>query len=236
MRCPYCGGLNRDQSTYCVNCGRTMQGAPPQYQQQPQGAPQAKWSGTQPQARPVSAPPPPARPQQNYTPAQQRPSRQPVPPPQAPVPVAAPANRRNPPAATAQVPVQAPIPPAPAPFPPQTSEQFEALLATGAQQYTVTESVKGDGKKKYVRIVYADCTHWQQAATLLKALREQFADQFETIIIQGFTIQQPNTATFNQGQLQFDRHVYLGSRVSQRYIVETSDGFKNDSVRFVLYV
>ncbi|MEO7022457.1 MAG: hypothetical protein ABI234_20070, partial [Ktedonobacteraceae bacterium] len=108
------------------------------------------------------------------------------------------------------------------------------LLAAGAQPYTVVESLMGDGKKKIVRIAYARCADWQQTATLYKALTEQQEAQYSTIIIQGVLPQQPNVYAFTNGQLQFDREVRLGGTTSNRYVIETGNGFANDSVRFVL--
>lgn len=228
MRCPYCGGLNREQSTYCVSCGRALQGVPPQ-QQAPS---RTQWPGTQPpQARPVNVPNQQARPQQNYAPSPQHPVAQPA-------QQQTHASRRQPvapvqePAFAVAAPPLAPEPPVP--FPPHTMEQLRALLSSGAQSYTVVESTIADGRKKIVRIAYANVTGWQQAATLLKALQEQQEEQYNTIIIQGVTPRQQDVYAFTNGQLQFDRAVRLGGSTSNRYMIETGNGFASDAVRFVL--
>lgn len=240
MRCPYCGGLNREQSTYCVSCGRALQNVPPQ-----QPAPlRTQWPGVQPpQARPVNVPnqaaqrtyaPVPnqqARPSQNYAPSPQRPAAQPA-------QQQTHTSRRQQgapiqePAFVVAAPPPAPEPPVP--FPPHTMEQLRALLSSGAQPYTIVESTIADGRKKIVRIAYANVTGWQQAATLLKALQEQQEEQYNTIIIQGVTPRQQDVYAFTNGQLQFDRAVRLGGSTSNRYVIETDNGFASDSVRFVL--
>jgi hypothetical protein len=114
-------------------------------------------------------------------------------------------------------------------------EQLRAL-EPGAQAYNVVDSSVSIGKKKIVRIAYQRCTGWQQAATLLKALKEQQEDEdrFDTIIIQGVFPQAPDVYAFTNGQLSFDRNVLLGSQKLTRYIVETGNGFESDSVRIVL--
>lgn len=266
MRCPYCGGLNREQSIYCVNCGRVMQSTSPQ-QQAPS---QARWPGTQQQqqaparthlpgaqtqtqqARPVHAPNQAMQAQQPVPQAsartrQQRPTnaqppwpQQPVlqPAPQRPPAQQTPATRRHgtTPASVPipSVPTQPPVSEPPAPFPPRTLDQFNALLVSGAQPYTVVESTIENGKKKVVRIAYTPCAAWQQAATLLKALQEQQEGQYSTILIQGVFSQQQHAYAFTNGQLQFDCNVRLGSAINNRYMVETGDGFASDAVRFVL--
>jgi len=112
--------------------------------------------------------------------------------------------------------------------------QFEALIASGAQAYTVIASDIGNGKRKVIRITYPACTHWQQAATLFKALKEQQDPQCNVIIIQGILSQRSETYDFNNGQLQFERDVRLGAQVSNRYMVETANGYEFGAVRFVL--
>ena len=107
-------------------------------------------------------------------------------------------------------------------------------LEPGAQAYNVVDSSVSTGKKKIVRIAYQRCTGWQQAATLLKALKEQQEDRFDTVIIQGVFPQDTNVYAFTNGQLSFDRNVLLGSQKLTRYIVETGNGFESDSVRIVL--
>jgi hypothetical protein len=126
-------------------------------------------------------------------------------------------------------------PEAPVPFPPTTIPQFEALLSEGAQAYTVLESQESVEKKKIVRIAYAACAPWQQAATLLKALREQQTAQFALVIIQGNLSNAPESYGYNNGQLEYARGVYLGANIMDRYIVETGNGFSSDSLRFVLH-
>lgn len=235
MRCPYCGGINQDQSTYCVNCGRDMRNVPSQHQQQPQARPgNASNQPARPQQGHAPAPNQPTKPQQSYAPTPQHQTGRPA---QQQAPVAAPTSRRNPiapPQAPAQRVAAQPAPEPPAPFPPRTMDHINTLLAAGAQPYTVVESLMGDGKKKIVRIAYARCADWQQTATLYKALTEQQEAQYSTIIIQGVLPQQPNVYAFTNGQLQFDREVRLGGTTSNRYVIETGNGFANDSVRFVL--
>jgi len=215
MRCPYCGGLNQERATYCASCGRDLAR---NVQRQPQ--------------------------QQTYQPAYRDPHLS-IPPRPASQPLQAQqaqAGRRhpataNPPTSAAVIPGPVESPPAPeppAPFPLRTLEQLNALLSAGAQEYTVVGSSLGDGKKKLVQIAYPRCAGWQQTATLLKAFKEQQEERFNTIIIQGFLPQQPDTYAFTHGQLQFDRNVQLGDQKSNRYIIETGSGFENDSVRFVL--
>lgn len=215
MRCPYCGGLNRDQSTFCVNCGRDMRDSA---SRPPRPAPQ------QQPARPTSYAPPQQPPARSNT--QQRST------------VATPAWTERP----QQVPVQTPrVPPPPAAepeppvlFPPRTMEQFEALLTTGAQEYTVGESTVSDGKKKIISITYSRCAAWQQAATLFKAFKELQEKQFDIIIIQGTIARQQSTYGYTNGQLQFNRNTRLGAKLNNRYVVETGNGFASDAVRFVL--
>ncbi|HEX4714077.1 MAG TPA: hypothetical protein VH164_04025, partial [Ktedonobacteraceae bacterium] len=181
MRCPYCGGLNQERAAFCVNCGRDLaRGAMPA---RPGAASQAPYQparpGTAPQGRPVNAPPVYRAPNQQqqqpgYPPVPPRPTSQPAQPQQAQT--AAQVGRRQPaPGRPTQAPAPVVVPPPapepPVPFPPRTVDQFNALLPSGAQQYTVVESSLGDGKRKLVRIAYTRCVGWQQAATLLKALK-----------------------------------------------------------------
>lgn len=233
MRCPYCGGINQERAAFCVNCGRDLARGAAQQRQQPVQPPYA------PPARPANQPAQrgantQTRTQQGYPPAPPRPVNQPV-------QSAASANRRRPqtasPAPAPVISVQPAPPPAPeppGPFPPRSMDQFTALVAAGAQQYTILERVESNGKKSCLRIAYPDCAGWQQVATLLKAFQEQADRKFDTIIIQGFSARRPDASTFNQGQLQFDRNVLLGSRKNNRYIVETGNSFASDTVRFVL--
>jgi len=85
-----------------------------------------------------------------------------------------------------------------------------------------------------VRIIYARCTAWQQVATLLKALREQQDEQLNTIIIQGVLEQNTSLYSFTNGQLSFDRNVRLGDATTNRYLVETNNGYDSNAVRIVL--
>jgi hypothetical protein len=92
----------------------------------------------------------------------------------------------------------------------------------------------GVGRKKIVRIIYPKCAAWQQVATLLKAFKEQQEEQFESIIIQGMLDQDSSIYTFTNGQLRFDRNVRLGGSITNRYQIETGNGFENEAVRIVL--
>ena len=248
MQCPYCGSLNSDRATYCIRCGRDLVKEPAQGQG---NSPQAQTSGPrQTSYQPPRQTPPPAQNpyQQAYPtarpvpppPGQQRPQPQPQGQPGRPQPqtqrtaqsqAAAPAARLAP-----VQPVAPPVPAAPEPpalFPSRTMEQLRAL-EPGALAYTVVDSSISNGKKKIVRIAYQRCTGWQQAATLLKAWKEQQENRFDTIIIQGVFSQSPDVYAFTNGQLSFDRNVLLGSQKLTRYIVETGNGFESDSVRIVL--
>jgi hypothetical protein len=225
MRCPYCGGLNQDKALFCMSCGRDIKRTQPNGQapRQPAQAPQRPAQSAtqaaypQPAARQVSAP--------AQTSAQA--SRQA-------------SNRRQPtsagaaPALAPLAPVAPPEPEPPVPFPPRTLAQFEALLAAGSQAYTLAESHIENGQRKVVTIVYPRCAGWQQAATLLKALRENQEERYTTIIVRGQIAQQQDIYGFTNGQLQFDRNVLLGSRVGKRYVLETGNGYAIDSLRFVL--
>ena len=136
-----------------------------------------------------------------------------------------------------EVPVAPPPPPPaaepPVAFPPHTMEQLRAL-EQGALTYTVVDSAVGDGRKKIVRIAYAQCVPWQQVATLLKAFKEQQEEKFDTVIIQGFLDTDASVYSFTNGQLYFDRNVRLGGQTTNRYQFETGNGFESDSVRIVL--
>jgi hypothetical protein len=146
--------------------------------------------------------------------------------PQAPQ---APQQSRHP----APTPPPPPPPESPAPFPPSSIAELQAL-EQGALPYTVVESSLGDGHKKIVRIVYAKGVAWQQVATLLKACKEQQEEQFETILIQGVLEHDTSVYNFTNGQLRFDRNVRLGGLTTDRYQIETGNGFESDSVRIVL--
>ena len=131
------------------------------------------------------------------------------------------------------LPPEPPPPEPPVQFPPHTVEQLQAL-EQGALAYTIVDSATGDGRKKIVRIVYPKGVAWQQVATLLKAFKEQQEDRFDTIIIQGVLEQDRLSYAFTNGQLVFDRSVRLGSLITDRYQIETGNGFESDSVRIVL--
>ena len=111
--------------------------------------------------------------------------------------------------------------------------QLQAL-EEGALPYTKVNETVADGRKKIVRIVYPRVVAWQQVATLLKAFKEQQEARFETIIIQGAFAQDPTAYAYTNGQLVFDRNVRLGSLTTNRYQIETGNGFESDSVRIVL--
>jgi hypothetical protein len=125
----------------------------------------------------------------------------------------------------------------PAPFPPQKIADLQAL-EQGALAYTVVNDTVEVGHKKIVRIAYIKCAPWQQVATLLKASKEEILrcaeDDIETIIIQGVLPQDTSVYSFTNGQLRFDRNVRLGSLTTNRYQVETGNGYESDSVRIVL--
>lgn len=107
-------------------------------------------------------------------------------------------------------------------------------LEQGALTYSIVSDTESVGRKKIVRILYQRCVPWQQVATLLKAFKEQHADKFDTIIIQGNYAQESSIYGFTNGQLQFDRNVRLGSQIMNRYQIETSNGFEASSIRIVL--
>jgi hypothetical protein len=228
MRCPYCGGFNSDQAQFCIRCGRDMLVKPPVQTTAARSS--------------VPYPPPPPQPQQPpyQTPRQQASPGQGYPRPkvpQAPAPQTPPSRvptRRSPETQVNPLPTPIPTgPEAPAPFPPRTMQQLKTL-EQGALNYSLVNEEESVGRKKTVRILYQRCTPWQQVATLLKALREQQSDKFNTIIIQGLHGQENSLYGFTNGQLQFDRNVRLGSQVMNRYQVETGNGFETDSVRIVL--
>lgn len=250
MRCPYCGNLNADKAAFCTSCGRDLPGTQQTGRSQP--LPEA---GARQTAYPPSRQAPPQPPQQHQQPPQPyqpnvaRPAQppaqpgQPRPQPQAQSQQAA-AQRtgrtRTPvsgaPDYAPPAPLQPPAPPAPeppAPFPSRTMEQLRAL-EEGALAYNVVDSTVSVGNKKIVRISYARSVGWQQAATLLKALKEQSEERFDTIIIQGVLPQDTAAYAFTNGQLTCDRRVLLGSQKLTRYILETGNGFDSDSLRLVL--
>lgn len=220
MHCPYCGGLNAENASFCAHCGRDLL---PVQALQPQRQPQQQ-SPFLPAHRP--APP-------THGATRTQPAYQPPRPPEQPV------------AVPRQVPVQTPLPvpppplpqqvvEAPAQFPPRNMQQLKALQ-TEAMPYSVVNETVATGRKKIIRIVYRRCAAWQQVATLLQAFSEQKqTEPFETVIVQGVLEQDTTSYSFTNGQLQFDRGVRLGSQTLNRYQIETGNGFENDSVRIVL--
>lgn len=107
-------------------------------------------------------------------------------------------------------------------------------LEQGALAYTVVNTTIDNKRKKVVRIAYQRCVAWQQVATLLKALKEQQEAKFESIAIQGVYSQDSTVYAFTNGQLQLDRNVLLGSKVMDRYQIETGTGLESDALRIVL--
>lgn len=220
MRCPYCGKFNVDQAVYCVSCGRDMR-----TQVKPVAGQQTPYQQPRPapgqQGRPVPAPGQQGRP---VAAPQGRPGASPAPQTQQ----ALQQSRRQAPA-----PPPPPAPDPPAPFPPHTIAELQAL-EQGALSYRVVDTSTGDGHKKIVRIVYAKGVAWQQVATLLKACKEQQEAQLETVLIQGFHEGETSLYNFTNGQLCFDRNVRLGDKITNRYQIDTGNGFETDSVRVVL--
>lgn len=223
MRCPYCGGLNQERAVFCVNCGRDLRRAQQNVQPQrpPAQTPQQPGYSTNQPNRGANQPVQPSHPAQPQTQA------------------TAAASRRQPTAAsrtsapTPFIPAPpAPEPEPPGPFPPRTLAQFTALLP-GCQAYTVTESHVENGRK-IVSIVYPRCANWQQAATLLKALKEHQEEKYATTVVRGTFVQRQDVYEFTNGQIQFDRGVRLGARICNRYTLETGNGYSVDSIRFVL--
>ncbi|GAC1407176.1 MAG: hypothetical protein NVSMB49_27030 [Ktedonobacteraceae bacterium] len=230
MRCPYCGGLNAENASFCAQCGRDL--LPVQVREQP----------VQPQRQPQQQSP--FLPAHRPTPPTHDATRtQPSPPPQRPYQLPRPVQQ--PVVVPRQVPVQTPLPvpppslpqqivEAPAHFPPRNVQQLKALQAE-AMPYTVINETVATGRKKIIRIVYRHCAAWQQVATLLQAFSEQKqTEPFNTIIVQGVLEQDTTSYSFTNGQLQFDRGVRLGSQTLNRYQIETGNGFESDSVRIVL--
>ncbi len=226
MRCPYCGAFNSDRTSYCTHCGRDMRQAPPQQPYQPPSRQQPPYQ--QPRQVPPQQPPQPP-----YQQPRQGPPQQPYGRPGAATP-AAPRPAQN--VSSVSQPAPAPpvvVPEPPAPFPSRTIAQLDALLP-GALDYTLLNSGVGDGRKKIVQISYRKCAPWQQVATLLKAFKEQQEKQFDTILVQGMLGQDTNVYGFTNGQLRFDRNVRLGGQMTDRYQIETGNGYESDSVRIVL--
>lgn len=220
MRCPYCGVTNGEQARFCVHCGRDMTtGRPgPGVRQQSPSTPQPSSGQRSPSSTATHQPP--------YQPAQGR-GTSTARPPQTPQTSQPPRVRQQP------APAPVPEPDAPAPFPPKNVEQLKAL-EQGALAYTTLDTTANAQWKKTVRIVFPRCAPWQQAATLLKALKEQLNTDHETIVIQGLQPQDTDTYGFTNGQLTFDRHARLGGQTMARYLLETNDGYASDSVRVVL--
>lgn len=237
MRCPYCGGLNSDRASFCVECGRDISVKAPSIQ-----APPSRQQPSQQPVRPTYQPPqPPSSPD---VPPGGRPARPLVPPT---TPQKAPGAQQTrlpqsstpssvPPYTSQQVPAssqlsQAPEPPAP--FPPRTMAQLKQL-EQGALPYTVVSDTIDTGHKKLLLITFPRCAPWQQVATLLKAFRDNPVEKANTVIVQGFQPQDREAYRYTNGQLYFDRNVRLGSETQNRYQIETGNGFSSDSVRIVL--
>lgn len=262
MRCPYCGGLNSDQASYCVRCGRifsqTPTNAPRPFAPSapPAGAQRTVYPPTQTTQRPgqpyparPAGPQHPPLPRPNvYPPNPSAPPVQPVPPAkpqqgQVATPSAAARPTAQRPAAAKRMPypaniepVSAPIPPAPEPpveFPPRKIAQL-TMLAQEGLDYTVLDDNEGYGKKKIVRIQYRRCVPWQQVATLLKALKAYQDTRYDTIIIQGVYNQERDVYEYTNGQLIFNRNVRLGSQIQDRYQIETDNGYSSQAQRMVL--
>ena len=234
MRCPYCGVTNGEQARFCVHCGRDMTtGRPgPGVRQQSPYTPQPSSGQRPPSSSTVTPQQPPYQPSQPPQPAQGRgaPTTR---PPQTQTPQTSQPPRVRP--QSVPVPAPMPEPDAPAPFPPKNVEQLNAL-EQGALAYNVLDTTVNAQWKKTVRIVFPRCTAWQQAATLLKALKDQLNTNHETIVIQGLQPQDTDIYGFTNGQLTFDRHARLGGQTMARYLLETNDGYASDSVRVVLMV
>ena len=210
MRCPYCQAINQDRAIYCARCGRDMRQPPP---------PQTSTSYQPPRQTPPY-----------------QPSRQVPPPPARSTPPVSTRIRQQDPPFPPATPIASPVsvaPDPPAPFPPRTIADLQTL-EQGALPYTVVNDAVEVGHKKTIRIAYIKCVPWQQVATLLKAFKEQQGENFETIIIQGVLPQDTSVYSFTNGQLRFDRNVRLGSLTTNRYQVETGNGYESDSVRIVL--
>jgi hypothetical protein len=255
MHCPYCNGLNPDQSSYCVRCGRdlthttqvshTTSGNSRPFT--PSAPPPPNMQRTvYPPTSPVQRPAPAGQPRQGGS-AQQpqtRPTVYPSTPPVSPKP-ARPTATSTPTRPTVAPAVQ-PLPAAPTnleppvTFPPKTIAQLQALTAEGLE-YTVLNDDETYGKKRIVRISFRRCAPWQQIATLLKALQQYKNTQLDTVIIQGvqgvdnqkhdaFT----HSYEYTNGQLTFDRNVRLGSQTQNRYQIETDNGYSVEAQRIVL--
>lgn len=221
MRCPYCGGFNQDNVTFCKRCGRSLSASPnvpstqrPAVPYPPRPAPP---NNTQ---RPSGAPPYPPRPAQR--------------PPAQPVPASQQATRSTHYAPTAPV-IPTPVaqPESPVPFPPKTVKQLMALKPSALPFTVLSESVSNK-RKQIVRISYPACANWQQVATLCQVLEAVQPEKFETTVIQGMQGSDLSVYAFTNGQLVFDRDVRLGSQILQRYQIETGNGFATDTLRIVL--
>lgn len=224
MRCPYCGGLNSEQASFCAQCGRDLPHPQANTRQQPHQPPRQQ---PQPAQRPI--------------PTQARPAQQPYQSPRTPqqVPAAVPLRQ-----APIQQPTRTPLPvppplqpqqvlDVPANFPPHTMAHLKALK-NEAVPFTLLDDAIVDKRKKVVRITYRRCMPWQQVATLLQALSEQDTKVVETVIVLGIVERETSPYEFSNGQLRFDRNVRLGSQTMNRYQIETGNGFESDSLRIVL--
>jgi hypothetical protein len=118
-------------------------------------------------------------------------------------------------------------------FPPRTIDQLKALQRE-ALAYSVLDETVNYGRKKIVRIAFPRCPAWQQVATLLNALAAFRSEKLDTIVIQGLFEHSVDVYAFNNGQLQFDQNVRLGSQTLNRYQIDTENGFSSNSVRIVL--
>ncbi len=114
--------------------------------------------------------------------------------------------------------------------------QLEALQKL-ALDYSLVSDDESTGGKRIVRVSYKQCPPWQQIATLytvLQKYKEDRAQEFNTVIVQGLTHPEANLYSFDNGQLIYDRNVRLGSQILRRFQIETDNGFTATAVRVVL--
>jgi hypothetical protein len=235
MRCPYCGGLNPDDSKYCIRCGRNF--APQQSTSFLATPTNQSQSGNPPPPRTVY--PPTQNPQYRPQPQPQTQAR-PVAPQARPTVATKPSPRPGRPAPRVQESnwhVEPIVPSAdepPALFPPKTIAQLQAL-EVGALEYTLINDEGGYGKKKIVRIAFRRCVPWQQVATLLRAFKEYNEPKWDTVVIQAIHSQEAREIyEYTNGQLIFDRNVRLGSQTMNRFRIETDNGYSTQALRIVL--
>ena len=230
MRCPYCGGLNSERASFCVQCGRDLPHTPANTRQQPYQPPRQQ----PPQAiqrqsyQPAQRPSPPQG--AGRSPVQQQPTRVPQQPPVTFPPRQAPVQQ---PVRVATPDPSLSVAEPPAHFPPHTMEHLKGLQ-NEAVPFTLLDDTIVDRRKKVLRIAYRRCAAWQQVATLLKVFNEQDTRGVETVIVQGIVEREETPYEFSNGQLRFDRNVRLGSQTINRYQIETGTGLENDSLRIVL--